>query len=218
MTDTSTPPGTSTPQASAPRYRVVELAAHRNNQAATRVHTTGAGGFNVWRNSFPAEHLPPGGSEVEVGGVPFSFPPVGEGDDNVRCDGQFVEVPAGRYDWIHLLAAAERRTEDTVELHYADGSVDSEWLRVSDFWSAPAWFGELPALRTPVMHYPYHVQPGLSAHLWAQRVPVPRRTALAGLRLPRNIAVHLFAATVQEPPPGTAGLPATHREEDGRDH
>ncbi len=33
--------------------------------------------------------------------------------------------------------------------------------------------------------------------MWAQRVAVTRRAELAGLRLPRNIAVHLFAVTLQ---------------------
>ncbi len=115
----------------------------------------------------------------------------------MRCDGQFIAVEAGRFDWLHLLTASERRAEDVVEMHFADGSVDPEWLRVSDFWAAPAWFGEATAFATPVMHYPHHVQRGVSAMLWSQRVPVTRRADLSGFRLPRNAAVHVFAATLQ---------------------
>lgn len=201
--------GISALRATAARCRVVELAPHYNNTAVTRARETGAGGFNVWRNSFPAEHLPEGGTTVQVEDVPFRFPPVGSGPDNVRCDGQHLPVPVARYDWIHLLAAAERRTEDVVGLHYADGTVDTEWLRVSDFWAAPATFGEVQAYRTPVMHYPHHVQPGVPAVMWAQRIPVPRRTPLAGISLPRNVAVHIFAVTVQETP-----APASREERD----
>lgn len=175
----------------------VDIAGHRNNTAISAATETAAGAFNVWGNSFAAEYLPPGGSLVHVAGVPFRFPPVCDGPDNVRCAGQFLRVPAGRYDWLHLLTAAERRCEDTVELHYTDGSVDPEALRVSDFWAAPAWFGEIKAFQSLVMHYPHHVQRGVSAVMWAQRVPVPRRTVLAGVRLPRNVAVHVFAATLQ---------------------
>ncbi|MGH3769717.1 MAG: hypothetical protein ACRDTX_32000, partial [Pseudonocardiaceae bacterium] len=97
----------------------------------------------------------------------------------------------------HVLAAAERRCEDTVELNFGDGSVDAEVLRVSDFWAAPAWFGEVKAFESLVMHYPHHVQRGVSAVMWAQRVPVTRRAGLSGVRLPRNVAMHVFAVTLQ---------------------
>lgn len=179
------------------RFDPVDISSHRNNTAISSATATKAGQFNVWGNSFAAEYLPEGGSLVHVGGVPFRFPPVCAGPDNVRCAGQFITVPEGRYDWVHVLAAAERRCEDTMELNFGDGPVDGEPLRVSDFWAAPAWFGELLAFESPVMHYPHHVQRGVSAVMWAQRVPVTRRADLAGIRLPRNVAVHVFAVTLQ---------------------
>jgi len=175
----------------------VDISSHRNNTAISSATETKAGQFNVWGNSFAAEYLPEGGSLVHVAGVPFRFPPVCAGPDNVRCAGQFIAVPPGRYDWVHVLAAAERRCEDTMELNFGDGPVDAEPFRVSDFWAAPAWFGELLAFESPVMHYPHHVQRGVSAVMWAQRVPVTRRADLLGVRLPRNVAVHVFALTLQ---------------------
>ncbi|MFF6773013.1 hypothetical protein ACFY8W_05550 [Streptomyces sp. NPDC012637] len=175
----------------------VDISGHRNNTAVSAATDTKAGRFNVWGNSFAAEYLPAGGSLVHVAGVPFRFPPVCDGPDNVRCEGQFLEVPEGRYDWVHVLAASERRCEDTVGMHFADGAVDAEPLRVSDFWAAPAWFGEVKAFESLVMHYPHHVQRNVSALMWAQRVPVTRRAGLTGVRLPRNIAVHVFAVTLQ---------------------
>jgi hypothetical protein len=178
-------------------YDPVDISSHRNNTAISTATDTKAGGFNVWGNSFAAEYLPAGGSLVHVAGVPFTFPPVCDGPDNVRAAGQFIGVTAGRYDWIHLLAASERRCEDTVELNFADGSVDAEPLRVSDFWAAPAWFGEVKAFESMVMHYPHHIQRGVSALMWAQRVPVTRRTDLTGILLPRNVALHVFAVTLQ---------------------
>ncbi|GII85571.1 hypothetical protein Ssi03_35610 [Sphaerisporangium siamense] len=182
----------------------VDLAAHWNNRGISAADDRGSGGFNVWRNSFPAEYLPPRGARVEVAGVPFRFGGPSAAGDNVRCAGQYVELPEGRYDWIHLLTAAERRTEDTVALHFSGGEVDFESLRVSDFWAqAHAAFGEEKAYETPVMHYPHHTQPRVEALMWSQRVPVTRRAPLTGLRLPRNIAVHVFALTLQ-----AAGEPA----------
>jgi hypothetical protein len=179
-------------------YDPIDISGHRNNTAISAATNTAAGEFNVWGNSFAAEYLPAGGSLVQVAGVPFRFPLVAAGPDNVRCAGQFLPVPAGRYDWMHVLAAAERRCEDSAEFHFDDGSVDPEPLRVSDFWAAPAWFGEVRAFESLVMHYPHHVQRGVSALMWAQRVPVTRRAGLAGVRLPRNVAVHVFAVTLQK--------------------
>ena len=178
----------------------VPLDEHLNNVGATSAGDTGSGAFNVWGNSFAAEHLPPPGPVV-VDGVRFELPAVGTGEpDNVRCEGQLVEVPAGAYDWLYVLAAAERRAEDDVALHFEEGAVDFEALRISDFWAAEAAFGERVAAESPVMHYPRHVQPNVPARLWIQRVPVTRRATLEAIRLPRNVAIHVFALTLRERP------------------
>lgn len=176
----------------------VDLSGHFDNRGLSPAADTGAGAFNVWSNSFPAEELPPDGSRVTVGGIGFDFPVRAPGgQDNLRCGGQLIELPPGRYDWLYLLAAAERRTEDLLHLHFADGSVDPEWLRVSDFWpQTPDRFGALPAYRCTVLHYPRHIQAGVDPVIWRHRVPVPRHAELVGVRLPDNPAAHLFALTL----------------------
>ncbi|GAA5074816.1 hypothetical protein [Streptomyces similanensis] len=179
------------------RFLPVRLDKHWNNRAVSAVGETGAGRFNVWRNSFPAEHLPAPGGELVVGDVPYRFPQTTADGDNIRCAGQYLPLPEGRYDWIHLLASGERRVESELALHFADGEVDFEAVRVSDFWAAPARFGEREAARTPVMHYPHHVQQGVAAVLWSQRVPVTRIATLHGVRLPRHIALHVLALTLE---------------------
>src|ERR1700678_2822948 len=119
-------------------FTPLPIAEYCNNQAISAESEIHSGRFNVWGNSFPATDLPEPGSRIEVAGVPFDFPVRGPGGDNIRCGGQLVEVPPGRWDWVHLLTAAERRAEDTVALHFESGDVDFEALRVSDFWAAPA--------------------------------------------------------------------------------
>lgn len=177
-------------------FCIVDLGSHRNNVAISTASHTAHGQFNVWGNSFAAE-LFHRKSDVIVDGIPFELPQSGgEGPDNVRCEGQVIDVPPGHYDWLYLLAASERRAEDEVALHFAEGTVDFEFLRVSDFWAAPAIFGETKAFESPVMHYPHHVQPGVPARMWCQRVPVTRRATLCAVRLPRNLAIHVFAATL----------------------
>jgi hypothetical protein len=176
----------------------VGLCGHFDNVgiAAPRWPTTG--GFNIWSNTFPSDELPPVGATVSIGGVPFRFPTRGAGDaDNVRCRGQRVVVPYGVFDWIYLLAAAERRTEDLVLLHTQGGVTRRQWLRVSDFWpeTAPR-FGELLAFRCSRMLYPRHAQRNMAPAIWRCRVPVPVPDPLVALTLPDNPAIHVFALTL----------------------
>jgi hypothetical protein len=185
--------------------QMLDLSDYFNNVGTSTDTGTGTGRFNVWGNSFPAGHLPAAGETVTVEGVPFRVPPFGSGGpDNVRCSGQLIRFRPDRYDWVYLLVAAERRVEDDVALHFTGDAIDFEALRVSDFWAAPSVFGETLAFESPVMHYPRHVQFGVPARLWCQRVAVVRRADLTALRLPYNIAVHVFAATLVAAHPGGA--------------
>jgi hypothetical protein len=186
---------------------IVDLDPHFNNVGTSHRHRQSDGAFNVWRNSFPAEELPAGSSLVRVAGVCYRFPSTSPGrPDNVVCAGQRIDVPPDRYDWVYVLACAERRAEDTVYLHYQSGAVDGEWLRVSDFWpgSGPR-FGEVEAFRCDHMHFPRHVQARVQPVIWQQRVPVPRQEPLARLHLPDNIAIHLFAMTLVRSGPVAEG-------------
>ncbi|MFF5846525.1 hypothetical protein ACIP4T_32860 [Streptomyces massasporeus] len=180
----------------------LDLRPHLDNTGITRPDDLGAGAFNVWSNTFPAQHLPPADPDgtVDVGGVPFRFPAQLKGPDNLRCTGQRLDVPKDRYDWIYLLAAGERRTEDVLHLHFADGTADPEWLRVPDFWpQTPPHFGFTSGITFPVMHYPRHIQRDMSPSLWRVRVPVPREAELTGIHLPDNPAIHVFALTLCGP-------------------
>jgi hypothetical protein len=192
----------------------VDLSPYFNNTGGTAKSDLADGRLNVWRNSFPAAELPAAGTFVAgassatasddrsaSSAIPFQFPEVGPGvHDNLRCEGQRVALPAGRWDWIYLLACSERRAEEVVHLHYTDGAVDAEWLRVSDFWPAsPPHFGEVEAIRCEQMHFPRHVQPRVGPRIWQQRVPVPRQQDLAAVRLPDCMAIHVFAMTLIGP-------------------
>ncbi len=161
------------------------------------------GGFNVWGNTFPAEGLPGSGGETVVEGTPFRLPgkdaaAAGTSLDNLRCRGQFIEVPPGEHQWIHVLAAAERRTEDELLLHYAGGAVRRQWLRISDFWpETDQRFGELLAFRTRYLMYPRHSQHNMPPSVWAQRVPVTVPGTVTAVELPDNPAMHIFAMTLE---------------------
>lgn len=178
----------------------VDLRPHHDNTGFSTVAGTADAAFNIWSNSFPLEQVPweePG--RTRVGPVVFRLDADGRGGpDNIRCAGQLLTVPPGRYDWIHLLAASERRTEDTVWLHFQDGRADPETLRVSDFWpQTPPWFGEPDGLSFSVLHYPRHVQERMGPAIWRERVPVTRQAPLSAVRLPDNPAMHVFALELE---------------------
>lgn len=179
------------------RFVVLNLQSLFNWDSISSAGNLRDGTFNVWKNSFPAEELPASHSLVEVDGIPFRFPPKEDGElNNVRCSGERLDVPPGRYDWIYVLAASERRAEDTVYLHFASGAIEMEWFRISDIWpGAPARFGEVEAFRTRNIHFPRHIQPRIEPVIWMQRIPVTRQEPLVWMHLPDNIAIHLFAAT-----------------------
>lgn len=175
---------------------LIDISAHRNNLASTTVDDLAAGQLNIWRNSLPQDELPQG-DLLEMAGIPFSLPRFdGQVADNVRCSSQYVSCAPGAYDWLYLLVTSERRSEDHIAFHFIDGSVDFESLRVSDFWHSEPAFGDKRAFGTEHMHYPFHVQPNLRGEVWFQRVPVSRMVPLAGLALPDNAAIHVFALTL----------------------
>lgn len=67
------------------------------------------GGFDAQGRSLPAEELP---ARLAFGGVPFELGPVADGRANaVVCRGQTLALPAGEWDRVHLLAAADERVE-----------------------------------------------------------------------------------------------------------
>ncbi|MFI6130804.1 hypothetical protein [Micromonospora sp. NPDC051141] len=179
-----------------PEFCVLNVDDLLNNRGTTGIADTDHGRLNVWGNSFPAEELPEPGALITVDGVPFRWPRGHVDGDNVRCEGQVIDLPSGRYEWVYLLAASERRSEDTLWVFYDDGHADPLPLGVSDFLDGTPVFGEKPAFRTGGMHYPHHVQPNLPTTMWSCRVGVPRRGNAHALRLPRLVALHVFAVTL----------------------
>ncbi|MFF5228376.1 hypothetical protein [Dactylosporangium sp. NPDC000521] len=179
-----------------PEFCLIGIDDLLNNRATTSVEDLGLGRLNAWGNSFPAGELPAPRTVIEVAGIPFVWPDAHAGGDNVRAEGQVIEVPPGRYDWIYLLAASERRSEDILWVHYDDGYADPLRVGVSDFLDGTPAFGEEPAFKTERMHYPHHVQQRLPTTMWLSRIGMPRHGVATALRLPRLVALHVFAVTL----------------------
>jgi len=155
------------------------------------------GRLNIWRNSYPLEEARTLGRDIAVGGMRFQLAPFdGVVADNVRCMGQLIALPPARYDWIYMLCSAERRVEDEAALHFVDGAVDFVPFCIADFWpGARARNGEQEAIRFSAINFPRHRQERIEPGIWRQRLPVSREAALTALRLPCNVAGHVFALT-----------------------
>lgn len=179
-----------------PEFCLIGLDDLLDNRATTGTADLDQGRLNAWGNSFPAEELPQPGTQIEVAGIPFVWANAHAHGDNVRCAGQLIELPPGQYDWIYLLAASERRSEDTLWAYYDDGHADPLPVGISDFLDGTPAFGELSAFRTTRMHYPHHVQHGLPTTMWLTRVGMPRRGNAQAIRFPRLVAMHIFALTL----------------------
>lgn len=180
------------------KAKIVDISSFFDNDAISYANNLSDGRFNVWWNTFPAEELPPSNTEIEIEGIPFLFPSKEDGEmNNMIVDGQLIEIESAFYDWIYILAAGERRAEDTVYLYYENGEIDQEWIRVSDFWPGDSFFGEPIGIRTQNMHYPHHIQHNHQPTIWLQRIPVPRiNSRLSKISFPKNKAIHIFAITL----------------------
>lgn len=186
----------------------VDLRDVLNERGITSRADLARGGLNVWGNSLPEEQLSSPGTLTPVGRIRFIFPARGkDGSDHVRCLGQHIPVTRGRYDWIHILAVAERRSEDTIALFFhreiveppdvGRRHVEFVALQVSDFWPETApWFGERDGISFDALHYPRHVEPRMAPTVWRTRVPVAREAQLDAITLPDNPAIHIFAMTL----------------------
>ena len=181
-----------------------------NNQAATTPDNLADGRLNVWRNSIPAQGQP---LEIVVDGVPLRSARLdGHGPDNVLCDGQKIDVPQRRWDWLYVIGCGERRVRDVITWQFSDGSVDRDHLALSDLWEGQSDHGEQLALRTDVIHYPHHVQERIGITLWCQRVPITSRKPLSAMSLPTNPAIHLFAMTLVAQDTSAGGEEFRHTE------
>jgi len=91
-------PAAAAPDASKPVTLAYELAVSSNDD------TKSAGGFDSKGNAIPAEMLP---SSIQFGPAEFKLAPAGTGKANaVIAKGQTLQLPAGQFNRVYLLAAS----------------------------------------------------------------------------------------------------------------
>ncbi|MBA2668003.1 MAG: hypothetical protein H0U69_13325 [Trueperaceae bacterium] len=147
--------------------------------------------------TYPAERAPASLERIELGGVPFLFPPTDADANNVAFHGQRLEVPPGHYDELHLLGVSEQGNyQDTVRLVYEDGSVDEIPLGLSDWCQTPR-YGEAIAFAFEQRRGAGGAIERITCRILVQLLPVRADSSLLRVDLPDRETMHLFALTLR---------------------
>jgi len=184
--------------------RPVDLSAHRNNKGSS-VDGTAVGEGLARGETYAATYLPTGPWRND--GIEFDLPEwTAAGDDNVKCDGETIDVGGDEVLSIHLLAAGDdprggihKENKVSITFNYDDGDSDVLPLEIRNWWAPNGqhkgaictpfhWIGKGQKYneRTVIFHMPVHV---------------PYSRGLAGRKLKsitlptagKHNALHLFA-------------------------
>ena len=197
-------PPQAAPQALIPREAVVrlDLAKLLNNDGISSDPAKKDGNFDLPNlasgSGYPADQLPASGAELALkapAGLVFRFPDKADGKpNNLRCTGQRIDVPAGIYATLWLLAAADTNNQEgAARLVYEKGEEPAA-LRVTDWCQEPK-LGETEAVRCTARHTWDGKREDKACRIWAVAAPL-RREPLKAIELPKNERIHVFAATL----------------------
>lgn len=195
----------------------VDLSPHLNNAGiASSGHRT-TDGLDGLGTTFCAESLPASGTIITCQGTPFIFPDKSDGlDDNIACEAQEIALPIGAYRALHILGMCDWRAfEESFRLKAPNGTYMETPLGLSDASHYQGLqYGEREALTCPLVTpdslIPHVVLFGIDlpdagyemtetrmeAGIWHQVIPIEPPRPLAGLVLPDNPSMHLFALTL----------------------
>jgi alpha-mannosidase len=129
---------------------------------ATNDDTKAAGGFDGKGNAMPAEMLP---TELTVDGVRFALAAAGTGKPNaVVAKGQAIDLPAGEFNRVWLLAASAEGDRRAV-FHAGSQAVDltvQDWGGFIGQWDTRIWKGPATPERWEVSanHAVWDLSPG----------------------------------------------------------
>jgi hypothetical protein len=182
-------------------YVALDLASAFNNDAFSSPAQPLKGNFDSRSGAlgatFPAERAPAGLERIELGGVPFLFPPVDADANNVAFHGQRLEVPEDRYDELHLLGVSEQGNyQETLRLVYQDGGVDELALGLSDWCQSPR-YGEAIAFEFAQRRGASGAVERITCRILQQRLTVRPDSPLVRVELPDRETMHLFALTLR---------------------
>jgi hypothetical protein len=195
----------------------VDLSSHFNNPGIASSCHRAVDGLDGTGTVFCAASLPPSRAVIDCNGTQFVFPDKCDGiEDNIACEGQEIPLPVGAYSHLHFLGMSDWRAfEEPILLKYSDGTCVEKTLGLSDashykgllFKESEAIVCRLvsPDSLIPHIHL-FNISPPaddyqmkeayLEAGIWHQVIPAEAPRLLAGIVLPDNPSMHLFALTL----------------------
>jgi hypothetical protein len=185
-------------------FVALDLAAAFNNDAFSTPSQPLKGNFDsrsgVLGATYPAERAPGPLEPIEVGGVPFLFPPTDREANNVAFMGQRLDVPPGAYDALHLLGVSEQGNyQGVLRLVYEDGVIDEVTLGLSDWCQTPR-YGEEIAFEFAQRRGAGGAVERITCRILQQRVPLRGEGRLVRIELPDRETMHLFSLTLSRTP------------------
>jgi len=207
-TTPGTPPATATATvtATAP-VGSFDVHPYENNAGISSDSTPGAANFDGVGYSYSAQALQAAGfaqgQPVVVDGVTYQWPAADAGgSDNVSARGQVVTLPgavAGGTALGILGAAAHGPAAGTGTITYADGSTQGFTLALSD-WTLDGGTAQPLAGDAVAATLPYRNGVGgpdaRASLLFSVLIPLQADKVVAGVTLPDQAAIHVFAMTV----------------------
>ena len=184
----------------------IDLAPYFNNDGIAPLDNPIDGNFDFGGSSFSPDLMPKPGKTV-VRNIPFIFPEISKGKNNVSCEGQRIEIkPATEYSAVLVLGSSSNGDfEGTAQLQFSDGTGSSLDLGLSDWCREPS-YGEMTAFA-----FPYRTtidgRQDISCNIWLQSAMIKGKKKLSGIILPMNENMHVFAITLAAGS-DTSALPA----------
>lgn len=196
----------------------VDLAPHYNNSGIASCCDLTADGLDGMGTILCAEGLPASGTTIAHNGTRFVFPDTSDGvPDNISCEGQDIPLPVGHYRALHVLGICDWRAfEEPLQLKAPDGTCTETRLGLSDASHYQGLqYGEREALTCPLVApdsliphvFLFGISPPgagyemtetrIEAGIWHQVISLGTPRPLAGIVLPDNPSMHLFALTLE---------------------
>ncbi len=178
------------------------LAAAFNDVGVSDESDPAAGNFDGYDDSFSAQALAAAGvtpgSTVRAGGAVFTWPTAPAGTfDNVQGSGATVDL-SGTGSKLAFLGAEYGSVRGKVVVTYTDGSSSTARLGFPNWCcSAKHRYGASPAIVTD--HYDFFTGPenfGTHYDIYENSVPIDPGKTVAGVTLPTNKQIHVFAMTL----------------------
>ena len=179
------------------------LAAAFNDVGVSSQSDPAAGNFDGYDDSFSAQALAAAGVQpgatIHAGGATFAWPAAPAGDpDNVQGSGATIDL-SGTGSKLAFLGAEYGSVRGTVTVTYTDGTTTTARLGFPNWCcSSKHSFGAVPAI---VMdHYDFFTGPenfGTHYDIYYNSVPIEPGKPVASVRLPTELAIHVFAVALQ---------------------